>query len=182
MLIQTNKVLAPSNQLQVLKLLKRIEVEKRDGLTNAILHDWATAIIYIIMSTNLQLYKNLRVYRHLNFYEIINAIICNRVMKSRMLVAAAPALYKFACRFPGKAVTHFVVGNTFNRVFTGGNSLESVERSTFHLAERGKLVMTKESRSSLITAHRDTKTNLIHRKCWTKMQSSSDNLQQQQPS
>ena len=99
------------------------------------------------MNTNLQLYKNLRVYRHLNFYAILNALLCNRLMKSSMLVSAAPALYRAACRFPGKTVTHFVVGNTFNRVYTGGNSLDSVERSTFHLAERGSFAIRKESRS-----------------------------------
>lgn len=44
MLIQSNEVLAPSDQLHVLKLLKRVEVEQRDGLTNAMLHVCATAI------------------------------------------------------------------------------------------------------------------------------------------
>lgn len=107
------------------------------------------------MNTNLQLYKNLRVYRHLNFYAIINAIVCNRVMKSKALVAAAPALYRTASKFPGKTVTHFVVGNTFNRVFTGGNSLNSVEKNTFHLAERGNIAIMKEYRSSLTTVRKE---------------------------
>lgn len=39
MLIEANEVLTLSDQLQVLKFLKRVEVEKRDGLTNALLHD-----------------------------------------------------------------------------------------------------------------------------------------------
>lgn len=39
MRIQTNEVLASSYQLQVLKFIKRVEVERRNCLTNAMLHD-----------------------------------------------------------------------------------------------------------------------------------------------
>jgi hypothetical protein len=90
------------------------------------------------MNTNLQSYKNLRVYRHLSLLGIINHIICNRVMKSQFLVSVSPALYQAARRFPGKTITHWLIGSTFNRVFTGGNKIEGLEESTRHLAERGK--------------------------------------------
>lgn len=86
------------------------------------------------MSRNLQLYKNLRVYRHLSIPGIFNHLICNRVMKSKTLVAAAPTLYRAATRFPGKTLTHWLIAATFNRVFTGGNRIEDLEAATSHLA------------------------------------------------
>jgi hypothetical protein len=89
------------------------------------------------MYKNLQLYKNLRVYKHLSIVGILNHLICNRIMKSKILVAAAPALYRAASRFPGKTITHWFIGNTFNRVFTGGNRIEDLETSTKHLAQSG---------------------------------------------
>jgi hypothetical protein len=75
------------------------------------------------MNPNLQFYKNLRVYGHLSFYQIINQLVCNRLMTSKSLVAASPSLYKAACRFPGKTITNWFIGSTFNRIFTGGNQL-----------------------------------------------------------
>lgn len=75
------------------------------------------------MNTNLQAYKNLRVYRHLSVLGILNQMLCNRLMKSKALVAATPALYRAAIRFPGKTITHWLVGSTLNRIFTGGNKI-----------------------------------------------------------
>jgi hypothetical protein len=90
------------------------------------------------MNKNLQFYKNLRVYKHLSLLGILNQLLCNRIMKSKLLVAAAPALYNACKIFPGKTITHGFIGATFNRVFTGGAHIEDLEASTRHLAERGK--------------------------------------------
>lgn len=84
---------------------------------------WQNNYDHIWMSKNLQLYKNLRVYKHLSFFGILNHLICNRIMKSRTLVAAAPTLYRAATRFPGPLITHTAIAATFNRVFTAGTRI-----------------------------------------------------------
>jgi len=76
------------------------------------------------MNTKISNLKHLRVYRHLSHLQLLNHLLCNRVIKSSLLVSAAPALYRYLCYFPGKTITNFLVGSTFNRLFTLGSSLE----------------------------------------------------------
>ena len=75
------------------------------------------------MYKNLQSYKNLRVYKHLSILGILNQLLCNRILKSKLLVAAAPDIYNACKFFPGKAITNGLIGATFNRVFTGGTRI-----------------------------------------------------------
>lgn len=100
------------------------------------------------MNTNLAIFKSLRVYRHLSILGLLNQIACNRVMKSKMLVAAAPSLYKTALRVPGKWITHAMIGSTFNKVFTGGNSLEEVSQASAHLRVQRISLEIKKYQSS----------------------------------
>ena len=82
--------------------------------------------IFVYMYKNLQSYKNLRVYKHLSLLGILNQLACNRFMKSKLLVAAARDLYSACKLFPGKTITHELIGATFNRVFTGGTRIEDL--------------------------------------------------------
>ena len=75
------------------------------------------------MNTKISHLKTLRVYRHLSFFQIFSHLVCNRVMKSNLLVASAPYLYDFCRFFPGYKITNWVISNTFNKMFTGGKSL-----------------------------------------------------------
>lgn len=113
------------------------------------------------MSPKLQFYKNLRAYGHLSFYQIINQIICNRLMTSKHLVSASPYLYRAACRFPGSIITNWFIGNTFNRIFTGGNRLEDLKGSTRHLKERGMGCLIKVFLSSSIFVQKEQGINSI---------------------
>lgn len=98
---------------------------------------WLNNYDHICMSKNLQLYKNLRVYKHLSLVGVLNHLLCNRIMKSKTLVAAAPGLYKAATRFPGSFITHSFIAATFNRIFTAGTRIEDIATSSAHLTERG---------------------------------------------
>lgn len=71
-------------------------------------------------------YKGYRVYRHLSFTNILNHIICNRIMKSKSLVSIAPSMYNISSKFPGKIVTNWVLNSTFNKMLTAGNTLEDL--------------------------------------------------------
>lgn len=78
------------------------------------------------MYKNLQSYKHLRVYKHLSILGILNQLLCNRIIKSKLLVAAAPDLYNACKFFPGKTITNGFIGATFNRMFTGGTRIEDL--------------------------------------------------------
>ena len=82
------------------------------------------------MNTKISNLKNLRVYRHLSISQLLSHLACNRIMKSRLLVAAAPSIYQYLCYFPGKTLTNLFISSTFNRMFTLGNSLEQLAHNS----------------------------------------------------
>lgn len=75
------------------------------------------------MNTKISHLKTLRVYRHLSSSQLFSHLICNRIMKSHLLVASAPYIYNFCRLFLGQKITNWVISNTFNKMFTGGTSL-----------------------------------------------------------
>lgn len=103
-------------------------------------HNWGVAyddkcywICIIIMNTNLSHLKNLRIYQHLPFVQLVSHLVCNRVMQSKLLVDGAPLLYRWAKYFPGKTITNWIIGQTFNKMFTGGHSFEELKQASAHL-------------------------------------------------
>jgi hypothetical protein len=84
------------------------------------------------MKTDFTVLKGFRVFRHLSILGIFNHLICNRIMKSKTLVSYAPNIYKISCIFPGKTITNLFISSTFNKMFTGGNTLTDVKNTTKH--------------------------------------------------
>jgi hypothetical protein len=72
---------------------------------------------------DLSAFKTLRIYKTMTFGNIINNIVCNRVMKFKFFVANASSLYKYSSYFVGKGFTNYCINNTFCRMLTAGNTI-----------------------------------------------------------
>ena len=72
-----------------------------------------------------QLHKftTLRVYKHMTTLNILNSMICNRIMKSPTLVKNSRAMYEFSSKILGKKIVNWFVTLTFCKTLTAGNSL-----------------------------------------------------------
>jgi hypothetical protein len=58
---------------------------------------------------------------------LLNAMVCNRVMKKSILVDNSRAIYNLSSKIFGKTFTNAVVNATFCKVFTAGNSLKDAD-------------------------------------------------------
>ena len=71
-------------------------------------------------------FKTLRVYRKHSLTEIMNHIICNRIMKNKAIVNHSAFLYQLSSKYIGKNFTNFILQSTYAKIFTAGNSIEDV--------------------------------------------------------
>ena len=118
------------------------------------------------MNNNISFFKRFRVYRHLSFLGILNHMFCNRLIKSKTLVANAPSLYKLSCTFPGKYLTNAIFRLTFNKLFTGGNSTEEVKRSAEYLERLSTNALKKIYRLLLIFVLKEWMTIRKDKRFW----------------
>lgn len=65
----------------------------------------------------------LRVYKQLSTTNILNLMLCNRLMKVKPLVANSAKLYKFSRTVLGSSITNFALNQTFCKALTAGNTL-----------------------------------------------------------
>lgn len=68
-------------------------------------------------------YHSLRIYRRMSTLNIMNLMMCNRMMKVKPLVANSSKLYKVSSRIFTPTLTNFIINQTFCKVFTAGNTL-----------------------------------------------------------
>jgi hypothetical protein len=76
------------------------------------------------MKNSAKSFYSLRVYKQLSTPAIFNLMLCNRLMKSKRLVANAPLMYKYSNRFFGSTLTNFILNQTFCKALTAGNTLK----------------------------------------------------------
>jgi hypothetical protein len=70
----------------------------------------------------------LRVYRHLTTGDILNLMMCNKIMKSKFMVKNAGQIYKFSKNILGANFTDAILNNTFCKALTAGNTLAEAEK------------------------------------------------------
>jgi hypothetical protein len=76
------------------------------------------------MKNTAKSFYSLRVYKQLSTSAILNLMLCNRLMKSKPLVANAAKMYKYSTQIFGSSITNFVLNQTFCRALTAGNTLK----------------------------------------------------------
>ena len=76
------------------------------------------------MKTDLKPFLALRVYKDIPTLKITNALLCNTLMRSQLLVDNAPNLYKLSTKILGHTIPEFFLKKTFCEVLTAGNTLE----------------------------------------------------------
>ena len=65
----------------------------------------------------------LRIYKKLSPTQIFNLMMCNKIMKSKALVAKSPYLYNLSVKLFSRKLTHFIINKTFCKALTAGNTL-----------------------------------------------------------
>ncbi len=75
------------------------------------------------MKNTAKSFYSLRVYKQLSTYNILNLMLCNRLMKVKPLVANSAKLYKYSKNILGSTITHYALNQTFCRALTAGNTL-----------------------------------------------------------
>jgi hypothetical protein len=76
------------------------------------------------MKNSAKSFYSLRVYKQISTLSIFNLMLCNRLMKSKRLVASAALMYKYSSRFLGSTITNFALNQTFCKALTAGNTLK----------------------------------------------------------
>lgn len=80
------------------------------------------------MQSEILKYANLRVYKGLTTVGLLNAMLCNRIMKRPFLVNNSRKMYEISTKILGKKFVNSILTATFCKVLTAGNSLKQANR------------------------------------------------------
>ena len=68
-------------------------------------------------------FYSLRVYKQLPTPQILNLMLCNRLMKVKPLVVNSAKIYKYSTKVLGSSIPNFILNQTFCKALTAGNTL-----------------------------------------------------------
>ena len=80
------------------------------------------------MPASLNKFINLRVYKSMTTLNILNSIICNRIMKFPSIVRQSRNIYDISSKLLSKKFVDYIITNTFCKTLTAGNTLEEANR------------------------------------------------------
>lgn len=80
------------------------------------------------MQSEIVKYASLRVYKGLTTMGLLNAMLCNRIMKRPFLVNNSRKMYEVSTKLFGKKFVNSILTATFCKVLTAGNSLKEANR------------------------------------------------------
>ena len=67
----------------------------------------------------------LRIYKKFSTAQIINIIMCNRIMKVKPIVAHANTIYSISTKFFSQRLVNYLINKTFCQALTAGNTLKN---------------------------------------------------------
>jgi len=73
-------------------------------------------------------FSKLRIYKDRSVVDLLNMYVMNTVCTKDVFVDNCHHMYKFSNKLFGSYITQSLVGNTMGRIFTAGNSLETVDQ------------------------------------------------------
>ncbi len=122
------------------------------------------------MQSEILKYVNLRVYKNLSTVNLLNAMMCNRVMKKSILVDNSRRIYNLTSKIFGKTFVNAIVNATFCKVFTAGNSLyEADQLSNYFRKQSNIFIISQTFRSSWTIVPKDKLSIKWVRMSWTLM-------------
>ncbi len=80
------------------------------------------------MKSEILKYANLRVYKSLSTLNLLNSMLCNRIMKKPILVNNSRRMYELSTKLFGKSFVNAILTATFCKVLTAGNSLQEANQ------------------------------------------------------
>lgn len=90
------------------------------------------------MQSEILKYINLRVYKNLTTPHLINAMMCNRIMKIPILVNNSRRIYDLSTKILGKRFVNAILTATFCKVLTAGNSLREADQISNYFRKQSK--------------------------------------------
>lgn len=92
------------------------------------------------MQSEILKYINLRVYKNLSTLHLLNAMMCNRIMKQPILVNNSRRMYNLSTKVFGKKFVNAILTATFCKVLTAGNSLREADQISNYFRKQSNLL------------------------------------------
>lgn len=107
-------------------------------------------------------YVHLRVYKNLTNIELLNIMLCNRIMKVPLLVDNSRLLYNLSSKILGTNFTTFLINKTFCKALTAGNTLQEADKVSNYFRKLSKpLFISRYSSHSRLLCLRVIRTLVI---------------------
>lgn len=94
------------------------------------------------MKSEILKYVNLRVYKNLSTMNLLNAMLCNRIMKKPILVNNSRRMYELSTKVFGKSFVNAILTATFCKVLTAGNSLKEANNVSDYFRKHSNNLLT----------------------------------------
>lgn len=94
------------------------------------------------MQSEILKYASLRVYKSLPAIGLLNAMLCNRVMKRPFLVNNSRRMYQLSTNIFGKKFVNSILTATFCKVLTAGNSLKEANQISNYFRDHSNFIFS----------------------------------------
>lgn len=94
------------------------------------------------MQSEILKYASLRVYKSLPTIGLLNAMLCNRVMKRPFLVNNSRRMYQLSTNIFGKKFVNSILTATFCKVLTAGNSLKEANQISNYFRDHSNFIFS----------------------------------------
>lgn len=94
------------------------------------------------MQSEILKYASLRVYKSLPTIGLLNAMLCNRVMKRPFLVNNSRRMYQLSTKLFGKKFVNSILTATFCKVLTAGNSLKEANQISNYFRDHSNFIFS----------------------------------------
>ena len=81
-------------------------------------------------------YANLRVYKNLSTLNLLNAMMCNRIMKKPILVKNSKRIYDLSSKIFGHTFVDVIINATFCKLLSSGTSISEADQTSENLRKQ----------------------------------------------
>ncbi len=89
-------------------------------------------------------FRLLRVYHNLTVSQLLNSMLCNRLMKTPFMVLNSRFLYNSISKVIGSTPTHFLLKNTFGKALTAGSTLHEASKTADYFRSQSTPVLIQD--------------------------------------
>lgn len=91
------------------------------------------------MNSEIFRFVGLRVYKNMTTLNILNSMICNRIMKIPFIVRNSRTMYELSSKILTKTFVNAVVKSTFCKTLTAGNTIAEANTISEYFRKESKI-------------------------------------------